>query len=417
MVKTCCRGRLLAFACALSVILSAHGGTISGSAAIAPSITDPENSGTERTPEEPPRHAEESAVRDTPSTDDLIRRIVAFDVLHASSVATEEEQAEHFRTCAMLHHRIVNADLEPQQWARLLAPDRLFRWRSVWPEGQPVEMELRWGRWQVGCIEVRATPRLVGGEMLRFGRTWNGMCGLSNADLKEGEPPVASPGPFGSVGTPDPMSNRIVFDVEVRTGLDPFVNDRFGGDPDLDAMLFPMVSNRYWNESRTLATTVAEVDIEVVSGAEFAARFPASMEAVALRARVYGHRWADGRQRANLVLWWTASATQQDLAVGVVVELLRDGEVVESLTVPDRAWSAPRPGVKSVNGKLLLDSLLDRLPVLTADPDELARYELRIRGDAAAARSGWTARRWWSGSLAWPLADCLAADGRLPLDE
>jgi hypothetical protein len=343
------------------------------------------------------------------SVDDLIRMMP-----RAGEGWTSADGSGPPKICADLRAQIINKGLSDKQWNDLLTPARLFKYRRRWPAGVPFEVELAYPAWLGAAVEIRATPRLEQPVMLRSGRTWAGHCGFANSDLACREPKVDSPGQSGVVGTLPADARKVVFDIEIRSGI----NQTAAADdhPLVAGLLSQDLSGLYWKDSREIVKSTVTLWITQVPPEEFAQNFRADNTSDIdsdLQISLYPHGWADGKSRAYVALWWRRHKDDSDLAMGVAVDLLRDGAVVESRIIQGNDWSTSTDNALRPLNDVIFDSLLDRVDAIAQDEKEVARYALRVRGDAAAARSAWDAKRWWSGSITRPLKECLTADGTL----
>ncbi len=320
-----------------------------------------------------------------------------------------------------LRAHIINGELTPKQWADLLIASRIFKHRKRWPDGTPLEVELHRPAWLGTSVEIRATSRLDDRITLSAGQTWSGACGHSNSVIAADEPAphhLRAYGPVGTLNTGNAGSSTktVVFDVEIRTGLDRLVMPT---SDSLDTQgLYPIASasSTYWAEARVLARAPVKLWVTGIAPEAFRAEFPGEALpdlGASVQTSVYPHSWADGKSRGYVAIWWKRRPEDVNLAMGLIVDLVRDGRVVESLTVPANDWTASTDGALRPMNDVIFETLLDVLPKIGADATELARYQLTVRGDALAARSGWAATRWWAGSFTRPLAACLTNDGTL----
>jgi hypothetical protein len=323
--------------------------------------------------------------------------------------------------CDQLRARIINGELSEAQWKRLLTAARIFKSRTDWPAGTPLIVQLHAPAWLGAAVEIRATARLSSAPVLRAGRTWSagGGCGNVWSNMAKSEPVVDSPGDVAPVGTLAPDATGISFDVEIRTGLksvEPPTAESLerrrmsiGGSDS--------VSWTFWDNARVLHKTQVTLPVTQLSPAEFQSRFAATPKldpASFLQTTVHPHSWADGKSRGYLALWWKPAPADASMAIGITADLLRDGKVIESKIIRSDSWIASTDNALLPREDVIFDSLLDALKApggLQNQPAELARYELLIRGDRAAAISSWKATSWWSGSIRVPLKDCLRSEG------
>ncbi len=323
--------------------------------------------------------------------------------------------------CHQLRAKIINGQLSKAQWQRLLTAARIFKFRSRWPLGTPVVVQLHHPAWLGAAVEIRATARLENSPLLRAGRTWSGGGGCSQvwARMAKDEPKVDSPGDIATVGTLGPDATGIIFDVEIRAGLD-VVPEPTVESHDRQFMLFgsaDSASNTYWDSARTITKFPVTVPVRQVIQGAWEAEFPATEKldpASFLQTTVTREPTPGGTYRTGLALWWKPAPADASLQLGLTAELLRDGEVIESKTISGSEWVGSTDGAMCLRDTPIFDSLPNALRDnggLQSQPAELARYELVIRGNQLAALTNWRATSWWSGSIRLPLKSCLSSEG------
>ena len=101
----------------------------------------------------------------------------------------------------------------------------------------------------------------------------------------------------------------------------------------------------------------------------------------------------------------TVAPVLAEIAFGLSLDFLCDGETVENIRVPPDPssgfWSARTP---EPNGSAWFTALD---PSLADDPTESSRWTIRIRGDGEMALRDWDRDKYWAGEFTVPLCAVL----------
>lgn len=349
-----------------------------------------------------------------PSTDDLIRTMPkAGDEYKPLADGTPGPPI----ACDHLRARIINGELTDQQWTDLLTAPRLLKYRKQQIPGTPLIVELHNPAWLGAAVAIRATPRLDKAVALQAGRTWAGNEGSTWRSLAENAPAGDSLPSSNIVGTVPQSEKKVVFDIEIRTGLDdlptPSAESHFAAHQLLGSM--DSVSNTYWNNARVLRKQAVTMYFEPVTAEALTKAYPPTEHMSprsCLQTTMTGQPQPGGGTTNSLVLWWKPAPDDADLGLGLKVDLLRDGKVIETATVPANSYRVSTDDAVVVRNGITFASLPTPFDPMMDSAPEVARYELVIRGDQAAAATAWDAKRWWSGTLRRPLKNCIAPDWR-----
>lgn len=326
---------------------------------------------------------------------DLVARIDA----PSAQRGLQSQETDQARATAEIRRRILANQLTDDQWKELLTPARLFKWRKTWPKGEPFVAELRCPEWLGRPFEIRAKPRLSDAKTLRAGRTWAGLCGLGNLDLRQREPKYACIERCGVVGSLADSDSSVEFDVEIRTGADPGM----------------IHSGKFWDESRVVRKARVSLPVRQVIDAAQVSRPVKSTEKNVnidrvVRPVVYFHGWADGSMHAYLQVNLYRSAKRcHDVGLGFVVDLQKDGRVVESIDFPAWVFSEHASDCYSASGDFMFEALLDQDDELK-NPENMKHWSLRVKGVDRMAWTDWSYDRYWDGEFTMPLASVYKAN-------
>lgn len=305
----------------------------------------------------------------------------------------QSQKAGRAEAITEIRRRILANQLTDDQWKELLTPERLFKWRKTWAKGEPFIVELVCPDWLGQPFEIRATPRLAGAKTLRAGRTWAGLCGLGNLDLREREPKYDCIERCGVVGLLADSDSSVEFDVEIRTGADPGM----------------IHSGKYWDASRVVRKARISIDVRQVDDAAEVCRPVRSTEKNVniervVRPIVHYHDWADGSTHAYIELKLYRSAKRcSNVGLGFIVELLKDGRAVESIDFPAWVFWEHAADCYSARGDYMFDALRNQDKELK-NPEYMKRWSIRIKGVNRMAWPDWTYDKYWDGEFTTPLS-------------
>lgn len=345
-----------------------------------------------------------------PSTDDLIRAMPkAGDEYKPLADGTPGPPI----ACDHLRARIINGELTDQQWTDLLTAPRLLKYRKQQIPGTPLVVELHNPAWLGAAVAIRATPRLDKPVTLHAGRTWAGNEPSTWRSLAQSAPAGDSLPSSNIIGTVPQGEKKVVFDIEIRTGLKtaetPTAMSHFEEHELFGSMA--SASATYWNDARVLRKQAVTMYIEPVAAPTLTAAENMSPRSF-LQTTMTGQPQPGGGTTNLLVMWWKPAKDDADLGLGLKVDLVRDGKVIETAMMPANNYRVSTDDAMVVRNGITFASLPTPFDPMMANAAEVARYELVFRGDETAAATAWDAKRWWSGTLRRPLTDCIAPDWR-----
>jgi hypothetical protein len=250
-----------------------------------------------------------------------------------------------------LARRAGNGELHGWQWRWLLNEVGFGRSRDRWPTGQPVVVAVGLPGW---LREAVGSPALSS-RLSDGGRGY---------------------GPFTTlwtVGTPPAGGSSVSFDVDLE----------------------------HWAGSWTVpyrGTSTVEAAIERVSDP--------GIDAIVKRAlRLRLNRYVYPAIGSDMVLdadLFRSQATElDDIAIGLQIELVHDGEVTQSFSIAmiDSAVGDPTPiGSLYFRGAASWHDLSE---------EELGRWTVRVRGDAQMSLLDFNRDSYWSGNFEQPIGDLL----------
>ena len=274
------------------------------------------------------------------------------------------------------------ARVEDDLWRRLLIDREVVRWRPRWPAGVPFAISMSAPTW-LGLVEVQMRPRLEQLAEAHCGTLTAESCGNAAFWRRESES-------YQELGTLAPGAHRLEFDVVVR---------RPWGEPNVWGFSRddrgPVT---LWRGPLTLHTEIVDTLERAIPGVRDAPTNEAVRSSVGLAFSVWGE---EERNTAIFVLDPAVRdhALLAELALSIELDVLRDGEVVEtaslfatgidplalSISVEETPRAIAFCGLDEPPGELLENTL------------ERRRWSFRLRGTNRNVLPSWNASRYWAG--------------------
>jgi hypothetical protein len=276
--------------------------------------------------------------------------------------------------------------------------------RDTWPEGMPVAINVQlrdWWPWGMEC-RIRATPRIPGPgadgstPTTTFYRTGDDRYLRSAYALYL--PPL------------DPNVKEIAIDFEIDRRRMANHNRGRGGSRALDSDR-PVIENDWIPAGKQTITlkTRAQGTLEQIASP---ASDPALDHAVGQVFRMGAVKWAAGASPVRFYInpALTHAPPFDDVAVGVMAELLCDGTVARRLNLWWLGGARGGPSRRNYGFEIAYE---DQQLLQSANAED-GLWTMRIRGDPHLALRAGTAARYWSGEVTLPLRLQLNPDRTAP---
>lgn len=276
------------------------------------------------------------------------------------------------------------ARLNDDQWRAVIANTRLLRWRERWPVTHDYYVgafQPRWG-WR---LEFRFAPRGDSLDAVLCGTTHYETCGVGAMGRMSDQQ-------VQRIGLLPQRTHALVYDVTVvERATEP-------GPP----------TRLLWRGSiETPVKLTATLD-------EALPPLSAPSLAAALRERLVAQPywvWGEVEPKCatQLRMEINRSHAPELATVGLSlrIDVLRDGNVVESHRMPMETWDVfLRSGKKLITLGGVVETALVT-PAALADSEELARWSFRLVGIPDGALTQWNATSWWTGEVTVPAAEAF----------
>lgn len=282
-----------------------------------------------------------------------------------------------------LAKRLSSRPLSSNEWDCLIKHEGVIKTRRLWPKNVPLAIGMREPRWMPLPKIIRLQPQFDGAQHAECGVLM--ITGLSHTYRWN----VQS---YQTLGKAAPGTSAI--DARV-TVLEP-------------GRTTPIEEREIWSGLLRLPVTLVETMDEAIAPVRSPEVDAAVADAISLMARVE----RDDSSCIGIGIDRGKSALLGDMAFGVVIDILRDDLVVETLQgglIYDGSelFSAPPGFPKWFAPARSLHGMANTL----GDPNERKRWKIRVRGDGVASLRDWDRDRYWAGEMSFPMDSVIFLPG------